>query len=562
MVLGWTIGRKLAVLTCLMLAILAATSGFGLRGMSRMHEGFRTVSQDTTTALIELAGTVDALHRVRIRVLSAAGETDAAKVAAIRAEFDAQMADLDRNWQRYRASPLSQEERAIADTFTAGLKSYQGFLLDQWGRIAAGGASAVPADLLGSKGTARFREAATPLRNLLDHQSREAQFLFEAGEAAYAADRSISVGLVLVGLTLGAVLSFLIGRSVSQPINRIIAVMERLARDDTGVEITGQDRRDEIGGIARSVEVFKRNAIDKKRMEGEAADIKRRAEAEHRAEMQQLAGAFENGVSAVVDSLAGASGDMEQTAQTLASMSTQAAAQAATVADASKHAAMNVQTVAAATEELSSSVVEIGRQVGESARIARNAVTEAAQANGIVQGLAKVAGRIGEVITLINGIAAQTNLLALNATIEAARAGEAGKGFAVVAGEVKSLADQTAKATDEISQQISSVQAETGRAVEAILHVSKTIGSIDEISTAIASAVEEQSAATQEIARNIEEAARGTQQVSDTIAGVTASVQQTGQASGTVLGAARELAAESTKLRRIVQDFVDRVRNG
>jgi methyl-accepting chemotaxis protein len=375
-------------------------------------------------------------------------------------------------------------------------------------------------------------------------------------------NKALVIGLSLA-LTLAVILVVaLLIRSITGPVSRIIAVMERLARDDTSVDVIGQERKDEVGDIARSVQVFKQNALDKTRMEAEAEVAKKKLEGDHKAEMNRLAGDFEAGVAHVVDNVAGASSELEHTAQAMSALAGQVSAQASAVAAASEQAAANVQTVAAATEELSSSVAEIGRQVSESAHVARSAVEEAAHSDAIVRGLSEVAGRIGEVISLITDIASQTNLLALNATIEAARAGDAGKGFAVVAGEVKNLANQTARATEEIGQQITSVQTETGRAVEAIRSVSATIGRIDEISSAIALAVEQQSAATQEIARNVEEAARGTQEVSSNIGGVTSAAGETGTASRTVLSAARRLTEESGALRRQVGDFVAKVRNG
>ncbi|KIL96854.1 Methyl-accepting chemotaxis protein [Paramagnetospirillum magnetotacticum MS-1] len=549
----WTITRKLQTMTILLLLLLTATSGFGIMGMSRMHDGFKMVTEDTTQALIHLSGTVDALHRIRVRLVGATIETDAARLAVVRDEYAKQLADLNKTWMAYTASPLSPEEAALARDAEAGIKGYQAFIQESWDRIAAGNANAVLVDLMGAKGVAKFREAATPLRKLLDYQRKEAANLFAEGERGYERDRSASFGLVGLGLVLGFTLSALFGRSVSRPIHNIIAVMDRLARNDTDVEVTGQDRRDEVGGIARAVQVFKLNAQEKIRLEASSLESKRQAEIRHHEEMKALATEFEAGVSGVVDNVATASAEMEHTAQALSGLSEQVAHRAQDVADASEHAAANVETVAAATEELSASVAE-------SAQIARAAVEEASQANAIVHGLSEATKRIGEVVTLINDIASQTNLLALNATIEAARAGEAGKGFAVVAGEVKNLANQTARATDEISQQISSVQTETGRAVHAIQGVGATITRIDAISAAIASSVEQQGAATREIARNVEEASQGTQSVSGNIAGVTSAARETGQASGTVLTSASKLAAQSQTLRVIVRDFVEKVR--
>ncbi len=526
-----------------------------------MHESFKGVAQDTLVAVSNLSGVVDSLHRIRIRIVSAAVEHDPAKIAALKDEFGKQMADLEKSWASYASTTMTNEEATLARDADAGLRSYRAYLSASWNRIAAGEQDSVRIDLLGP-GTEQFRVAATPLRKLMDYQRREADAAFAEGELTYASDRTISFSLVGLGVVLGVLLATLIARSVSIPINRIAAIMQTLAQGDTSVDIFGTQRHDEAGEIARAVEVFKRNAIDKKRVEADAAEAKQQAEARHRAEMRALAADFESSVAMIVNNVAGASSDMELTSQTMSALSGQVSAQAGTVAAAAEQAAANVQTVAAAAEELSCSVSEIGRQVGESARVARDAVNEAAQADTIVHGLSEAAGRIGEVIKLINDVASQTNLLALNATIEAARAGVAGKGFAVVASEVKNLANQTARATDEIAQQINAVQAETSRAVEAIQSVGATIGRIDEISSAIASAVEQQSAATQEIARNVEEAARGTQEVSSNIGGVTSAASETGQAAAVVLESARKLSTESASLRQMVGEFVARVRNG
>jgi methyl-accepting chemotaxis protein len=558
----WNISRKLFALSIVMVAILVATSSVGILGLERMHDGFRQVSQDTTKALIDLSGTVDALHRLRIRVVSAAAEQDAGKIQSLKDEYGKQSGDLNRLWQAYMAVPMTDEEAKLAKDVGAGLGAYQAYLATGWKNIAEGRQSAVLADILGSSGTQRFREAASPLRKLLEYQSREAETLFDSGEETFTSDRILSIALVGLGIVLGGILSFTIGRSISNPIDRIIAVMDRLAQDDTSVEVQGLDRKDEVGGIARSVQVFKQNALDKKRIEAEAADTQRLADARHREEMLRLAAEFEASVARVVEGVSNASQDMEGTAQAMSSLSDQVSGQASAVAAASEQAAANVQTVAAATEELSSSVGEIGRQVSESAVVARSAVEEANHTNAMMQGLSDAAGRIGEVIKLINTIAAQTNLLALNATIEAARAGDAGKGFAVVANEVKGLATQTARATNEIAEQINAVQAETDKAVAAIHNVGRTITRIDQISSAIASAVEQQSAATQEIARNIEEASRGTQEVSMNIGGVTAAAQEAGQSSASVLSAARRLSSESDALKDIVRDFLVTVRKG
>ena len=273
-----------------------------------------------------------------------------------------------------------------------------------------------------------------------------------------------------------------------------------------------------------------------------------------------LADNFEANVKGIVESVSSSATEMQGSAQSMSSTAEETSRQSTAVAAASEEASTNVQTVASAAEELSNSVEEVGRQVGQSNKIAQNAVEEAQRTNDKVQGLAEAAQKIGEVVNLINDIASQTNLLALNATIEAARAGEAGKGFAVVASEVKSLANQTAKATEEIAAQIGAIQAATTDAVSAIQGIGSTIGEISEISTAIATAVEQQSAATKEIAANVQQAAAGTQEVSENISGVTQAASETGEAAGQVLGAAQELSKQSEALREQVDSFLIEVR--
>ncbi|RAU23630.1 methyl-accepting chemotaxis protein [Paramagnetospirillum kuznetsovii] len=559
------ISTRLLGLTVLTVVLTVVVASLGINGMGVMEARMKSIYEDRVICLGQLANIQNAFQRIRTRLMWAVdAPSDAQRQAHLGkiAEYDSL---INKEWKDYTATNLVPEEKILADRFSAGLAATRADRAMAMAAIQGG-------DLAGAKAMTspdhkiakRFVAATDILSSLEQLQIRVGKMDFNAAEETYAATRTFSVAVSVVGLVGALVMTLLIIRSITVPVAASIAVMERLAKDDTSVEVGGQDRKDEVGDIARSVQVFKQNALDKKRLEAEAAAAKHRAEEQNRANMNRMAGEFETSVGQVVDSVASASGDMEQTAQTMSALAGQVAAQATAVAAASDQAAANVQTVAAAAEELSSSVGEIGRQVSESAQVARSAVEETAHTDAIVRGLAEAAGRIGQVISLINDIASQTNLLALNATIEAARAGEAGKagkaGEAGEAGEVKNLANQTARATDEIAQQINSVQTETGRAVEAIRNVSATIGRIDEISSAIASAVEEQSAATQEIARNVEEAARGTQEVSSNISGVTNAAGETGQASATVLDAARALSAQSGTLRRTVGDFVAKVR--
>jgi methyl-accepting chemotaxis protein len=337
--------------------------------------------------------------------------------------------------------------------------------------------------------------------------------------------------------------------------------MRELANGNFSVVLPGLGRKDEIGDIAGAVEDFKVKAEEKAREEAEAKVKQDKILADQRkADMYRLADGFEAAVGEIIDTVSSASTELEASAKTLTSTAARGQEIATTVAAASEEASTNVQSVASATEELSSSITEISRQVQESARMASEAVGQARSTTDRVSELSKAATRIGDVVELINTIAGQTNLLALNATIEAARAGEAGRGFAVVASEVKALAEQTAKATGEIGQQISGIQSATQESVGAIKDISGTIEKLSEISSAIAAAVEEQGAATQEISRNVQQASQGTQQVSSNITEVQRGATETGSASSQVLSSAQLLSSDSNRLKLEVGKFLNTVR--
>jgi methyl-accepting chemotaxis protein len=391
---------------------------------------------------------------------------------------------------------------------------------------------------------------------LADAEKASYQMTVEANSAIH-----LMYVAATVGLLLGLAAAMWIGiKGLSRPIAELKTVMEAFARNNLNAEVPGVERRDELGEMARTVEVFKKNGLEVERLKADQQAGELRTAQQRKADMIKLADDFEGAVSKIIDTVSSASTELEASASTLTATAVRSQELTTIVAAASEEASTNVQSVASATEEMASSVHEISRQVQESARIANEAVDQARRTNDRVGELSKAAARIGDVVELINTIAGQTNLLALNATIEAARAGEAGRGFAVVASEVKALAEQTAKATGEIGQQIAGIQAATQESVSAIREISHTIEKLSEISSTIAAAVEEQGAATQEISRNVQQAAQGTMQVSSNITDVQRGASETGSASSQVLSAAKSLSSDSNRLKLEVGKFLNTVR--
>jgi len=377
-----------------------------------------------------------------------------------------------------------------------------------------------------------------------------------------AVDTAMMMAAVIVGVLLaGVALFWWLGNAVAKPVVRVSATTEAIASGDLESAVPEIDREDELGELARAIAVLRDGQRERRRLAKEQDESKRVAEEERKRTMIGLAERLDATVKRVLGSVEMSVKGLQDDAQVMTRIAGESSKQIVAVSSATQQASANVQTVAAASEELSASIAEISGQVTKSSTVAREAVDEIGQTNKTMQGLVSSSSKIGDVIKLINDIAEQTNLLALNATIEAARAGEAGKGFAVVASEVKNLANQTSKATEEITGQISAMRSATAEVAGAMERVTGTIRQIDEISGSIAAAVEQQSAATREISGNAQQAARGTHEVSDNVSGVADAASQTGEAAHRVVGATETLAQETSALAREVETFITQVRS-
>jgi methyl-accepting chemotaxis protein len=460
---------------------------------------------------------------------------------------------------RFESITPDAEQRALIATFQTAVGNRQEASAHVFELAGAGKVN--EAFAYSRSVAAKYRQvAAEAVGKLIAINVEQMKAARDQGVAAAAHTRA----WLVVGATAGLVCAFgilgwIVLYQIARPLARMTGEMAKLAEGDLEIQIDGIDRTDEVGGLARSLQVFKQNAITALRLESEQRAQQTQKE-KRQQEVDECIAIFDGQVGEALDTLTAASTEMHATAGSMASTAEETTRQATSVATASEQASANVQTVAAATEQLHASISEISRQVTQSAGIAGSAVIEADRTNTTILGLAETAQKIGEVVALIQNIASQTNLLALNATIEAARAGESGRGFAVVASEVKALASQTAKATEDISAQIAAIQGETGHAVNAIKAISDTIRQMNEIATTIAAAVEQQGAATRDISHNIQLVAQGTNGVASNVARVNEVAEETGSAATQVLAAADDLSQQSDTLRRNVNGFLAKIR--
>ncbi len=470
------------------------------------------------------------------------------------AALKAALAEREKAWQAYLPTVDSPEEQRLADEITKQWNAYKAL----WDRVAemlkmGDSLSAVAVD--SSEGLAITGKLRSAIDADIDYNNKGGDAAGQLGVEIYESARLWILGAATLAFVLSSGVAFLIISGVSKPITAMTEAMKRLAGHDLNAEITGVGRKDEIGAMAGAVQVFKDNVVKADRLAA-AQEAERVMKEKRGVALESLTRSFEAKIGKLVGLLSSAATEMQATSQSMTAMAHDTSERSATVATAAEEASTNVQTVASATEELSSSVSEIARQVAQSAKVAGKAVEDAKRTDATVQGLAAGAQKIGEVVTLIQQIASQTNLLALNATIEAARAGEMGKGFAVVASEVKSLANQTAKATEEIASQVEEIRTATGQTVEAIRGIGEVINEINGIAAAIAAAVEQQGSATQEIARNVQQAAAGTQDVTRNIASVKESSTASGAAANQVLSAASDLSKQAESLTSEVNSFI------
>jgi methyl-accepting chemotaxis protein len=551
----------MAAVIALLLVAMTIVGLLAVRGMQTINTHTEQIARNwlpSVRVLGELRSAIN-LNRAQLRAYMTADTTE--EKDNLDRNMKATLAVIATARRSYEAMISSSEERSLFESWSRGWEQYvkaADSVLEVL-RAGNGNVTKQASDLFNKTVRSVANQSDEHLRKLIDLNNRgadaETKIAADGYAEAFALMSTVIVLAVLAGIGVG---SWFI-RDISRCIASIIRPMQALGEGNLATEIPYRGQKTEVGMMADALEVFKTALIAKKRAD-DIASKEAEVKLERSRRLDEITGRFEAVVGEIVETVSTASSTLEGHAGGLTNTAGRAQSLATSVTAASEEACTNVQSVASATEELSASVNEISRQVQDSARMANEAVAQARKTNEQVSELSKSAARIGDVVELINTIAGQTNLLALNATIEAARAGEAGRGFAVVASEVKALAEQTAKATGEIGQQISGIQSATQQSVGAIRDISITIEKLQEISSTIASAVEQQGAATQEISRNVQHAAAGTQQVSANVADVQRGAVDTGTAASQVLSAAKSLADDSARLSMEVRRFIAGVR--
>ncbi|MCB8820481.1 methyl-accepting chemotaxis protein [Microvirga rosea] len=550
--------HKIIAVVSLMGLVAAAIAVVGWRETTDLGRTMTVVGlrEEAAREAMDLRVDIIAISRMTYQVAQ-----EPKKAAAFKAEANRRTAEMLGRFQKLEAVADGQE-RKLLDDMRAALNAYFAVIramIDVAGSDKGGDPAVMMAEV--EKGLAAQRAVTDSVKAYSTYTAKKmADMRTDAAASAEWAAR-FQIGVAVVGILLGMLVSLLVTkRGIASPVRRLTQIMRRLAEGDLSVEVTSTGGRDEIGRMTDTVRVFKDSMVRNKAFELEAAQAREQSETQRKQMMQQLASTFDASVGDIVDAVSTAAVEMQMTAEKLTNSARQTAARSTAVASAAEQTSVNVLTMSSATEELGASVNEISRQVEQSAQMSQEAVVEAGATQEIVSALSAAANKIGAIVEMISAIAEQTNLLALNATIEAARAGEAGRGFAVVATEVKGLAEQTGKATAEISSQIAAIQTSTTQAVQAIGSITQRIAAMNEVAASIASSIDQQGAATREIVSSVNQASAGTNEVTTNINGVAQVAEETEVAAAQVLTAASAFSGQAQRLRDQVNLFLTNIR--
>lgn len=553
------ISKKLLIAFGTLLVFNVFASVFAIVEMREINETSTVMAENWMPGIKTINEVNSSSNVIRISGLAHIMSTDDAAMEMYETRIEARKKQQEEEMKRYDALVSSEDERQKWEQAKT-LIAQKNALWERALVFSEKNANEQARDIMLGEAAQVNIDLRALLEELIALNEAGGNLASVHGDEEYAIARASMIAVAVIVALLTVMFSFGLTRLIAVPVRDMTSAMTRLAGGDKSVEIPGVGRGDEIGSMADAVQVFRDNMIEADRLA--EIETKNRAQSAARAErIETLTRDFDLSAGATISAVASAATELQANASTLSASSEQAISQSSTVASAATQAAGNVQTVASAAEELSASISQIAHDVAQAATVSKQAVEQAGHTGHVVGNLQQASVKIGEVVNLINDIAGQTNLLALNATIEAARAGEAGKGFAVVASEVKNLANQTARATADIGEQITATRAATDEAVLAIASIAETIEKINEISSSIAAAVEQQQVATGEIARNVDEAAKGTEDVNANIHEVTGAVQSAGGVAKDVLQASSELSREAEKMREVVSTFLSSVKS-